>query len=72
MRLDSYLMILQHRSEPVKLSAVPEELQRDLRSFMYGRTITKIDNEFAFGCEDFNEWVDKLRVHGVDYDIVVE
>jgi len=72
MQLDTYLHVLQHRTEPVKLSTIPEELREDFQYFMYGRTVTKIDGELAFAPADYNEWVDKLVVDGVDYDILLE
>lgn len=72
MRMNTYLNVLEHREEPVKLNEIPGDLHEDILHFMYGRTVSKIDGEFAFSPSDYNEWVDKLTVKGADYDIVVQ
>jgi len=60
---------LVHKKQPVPISSVPEKFKKDLDNFMFGKTITKTKDGFAYYPVDFNEWVSKVITQGLGYDI---
>ena len=55
--------------KPVLIKNVPIELQKDLLSFVEGRTLAKLENQWAVFPRDYREWLNKLFFKGLDYDL---
>jgi hypothetical protein len=55
--------------KPVFIQHVPVELQRDLLSFIEGRTLAQYENQWAVFPQDYREWLKKLFLKGLDYDL---
>lgn len=56
--------------KPVLIQHVPVELQKDLLSFIEGRTLAKYENQWAVFPHDYREWLKKLFFKGLDYDLL--
>jgi hypothetical protein len=57
--------------EPVKVSDIPIVLRKDIQTFLFGRTVTKVDDTIAILPSDYNDWIFKLKSTGLDYTIVL-
>jgi hypothetical protein len=55
--------------KPVITQNVPVELQQDLLTFIEGRTLAQYKNQWAVFPQDYKEWLKKLFLKGLDYDL---
>lgn len=66
---NQFFDLLVEHTEPVTLRSIPEALQKDVETFMFGKTVIKEDDSIAFYPGDFNDWITKIKTKGIDYDI---
>jgi transposase-like protein len=55
---------LKNLDQPISLSSLPEEFQRDLRAFLVGETLTKTAGELMLSPSLLRRWVHKLFFEG--------
>jgi hypothetical protein len=57
------------RNNIIHLEDVPDVLQRDLITFMFGKTVSEDEKGIVIHKSDYLAWLTKLNTQGFDYDI---
>ncbi|HEV8513964.1 MAG TPA: hypothetical protein VGQ59_11840 [Cyclobacteriaceae bacterium] len=57
------------QAKTVHVGDVPEELQQDLKTFLFGKTVQKDEEGIVVFKSDYQAWISKLNSKGIDYEI---
>jgi hypothetical protein len=62
------LRLLSDKRE-IYLEDLREEFRQDLQNFIVGETLTVRNGKLVIGNNLYNQWLDKIRSKGFDYEI---